>query len=155
MTASHPRLLIHNPGNKKCQKCPAGLLNIHTIQNISPPSKNFQLLFTSSRFCLEYVPFIQFLYAFSKKQRNYYSPWNYNLISLLYHGTSTVLFCEGLGRMTKEHNCQLLLFCIQFLQWSLVSQTKAHGDESLHCKLWFAEKKKTLRYKKAKWKILP
>ncbi len=50
--------------------------------------------------------------------------------------------------MTKEHNCQLLLFCIQFLQWSLVSQTKAHGDESLHCKLWFAEKKKTRGTKK-------
>lgn len=47
--ASHSCLLIHNPGNNKCQKCPAGPLNIHIIQNLSPPSKISQLLFTSTR----------------------------------------------------------------------------------------------------------
>lgn len=116
--ASHPRLLIHNPGNKKRQKCPAGLLNIHTIQNLSPRSKNFQLLFTSRTFCLEYVPFIQFVKVFKKiKQRNYHQqqnnelqPWNYNLLSLLYHGTSTEHFCKGLGRITIDDNHEQLRF---------------------------------------------
>lgn len=64
--ASHPRLLIHNPGNKKCQKCPAGLLNIHTIQNLSLPSKNFNFYSLQSHFVLNMYLSFSFCKFFKK-----------------------------------------------------------------------------------------